>query len=82
MNGPTMPLFRWRKRELRDRFYPPEFRGMYDRFSDVIHHYVRLGDLMLVVEVAASSSTTLTRRRARGSSSASTLRTSPAATET
>jgi SAM-dependent methyltransferase len=47
MNGPTMPLFRWRKRELRDRFYPPEFRGMYDRFSEVIHHHVRRGDLML-----------------------------------
>jgi len=42
-----MPLFRWRKRELRERFYPSEFRGMYDRFSDVIHRYVRRGDLML-----------------------------------
>ncbi|TAK68336.1 MAG: class I SAM-dependent methyltransferase [Dehalococcoidia bacterium] len=42
-----MPLFRWRKQELRERFYPPEFRGMYDRFSDVIHRYVRRGDTML-----------------------------------
>jgi len=42
-----MPLIRWRKQQLRDRFYPPEFRGMYDRFSDVIHEYVRQGDLML-----------------------------------
>ncbi len=42
-----MPLFRWRKQELRERFYPPEFRGMYDRFSDVIHRYARRGDSML-----------------------------------
>ncbi|MHB8515231.1 MAG: class I SAM-dependent methyltransferase [Dehalococcoidia bacterium] len=38
---------RWRKQELRERFYPPHFRGMYDRFSDVIHGYVRRGDVML-----------------------------------
>ena len=42
-----MPLIRWRKAELRQRFYPPGFRGMYDRFSDVIHDYVRTGDTML-----------------------------------
>jgi len=42
-----MPLIRWRKEELRERFYPPHFRGMYDRFSDVIHEHVRRGDLML-----------------------------------
>ena len=42
-----MPLIRWRKQELRERFYPPEFRGMYDRFSDVIHEHVRAGDVML-----------------------------------
>jgi len=41
------PRIVWRKRELRDRFYPPSFRGMYDRFSDVIHEYVCAGDLML-----------------------------------
>ena len=37
----------WRKHELRERFYRPEFRGMYDRFSDVIHQYVERGDVML-----------------------------------
>lgn len=37
----------WRKHELRERFYPPQFRGMYDRFSDVIHQYVQKGDVML-----------------------------------
>jgi SAM-dependent methyltransferase len=42
-----MPILRWRKEELRERFYPPHFRGMYDRFSDVIHEYVRKGDVML-----------------------------------
>jgi SAM-dependent methyltransferase len=38
---------RFRKHELRERFYPPHFRGMYDRFSDVIHEHVRAGDVML-----------------------------------
>ena len=38
---------RWHKTEFRERFYPPQFRGMYDRFSDVIHDYVRQGDVML-----------------------------------
>ena len=42
-----MPLLRFRKTELRERFYAPQFRGMYDRFSDVIHEYVRAGDVML-----------------------------------
>jgi ubiquinone/menaquinone biosynthesis C-methylase UbiE len=42
-----MPLLRFRKHELRERFYPSHFRGMYDRFSDVIHEYVRAGDIML-----------------------------------
>ena len=42
-----MPFLRFRKQELRERFYPPGFRGMYDRFSDVIHEYVRAGDVML-----------------------------------
>jgi SAM-dependent methyltransferase len=42
-----MPLFRWRKQELRDRFYPSDFRGMYDRFADAIHDRVRPGDVML-----------------------------------
>ena len=38
---------RWHKTEFRERFYQPQFRGMYDRFSDVIHEYVRRGDVML-----------------------------------
>ncbi len=42
-----MALLKFRKRELRERFYPPQFRGMYDRFSDVIHDHVRRGDVML-----------------------------------
>jgi SAM-dependent methyltransferase len=42
-----VPPTRFRKNELRERFYAPEFRGMYDRFSDVIHGYVRAGDVML-----------------------------------
>ena len=42
-----MALLDFRKQELRERFYPPQFRGMYDRFSDVIHDYVRAGDVML-----------------------------------
>jgi SAM-dependent methyltransferase len=33
--------FRWRTRELRDRFYSPAFRGMYDRFLDTIVAHVR-----------------------------------------
>jgi len=40
-------MIHWRKTELRDRFYAPAFRGMYDRFSDVIHDYVRAGDSLL-----------------------------------
>ena len=40
-------MIKWRKTELRNHFYPPQFRGMYDRFSDVIHEYVRGGDTML-----------------------------------
>lgn len=42
-----MPLIRWRKQQLRERFYAPSFRGMYDSFSDVIHEYVRAGDVLL-----------------------------------
>jgi SAM-dependent methyltransferase len=42
-----MPQLRFRKHALRERFYPPQFRGMYDRFSDVIHEYVRASDVML-----------------------------------
>lgn len=42
-----MALLRWRKDELRERFYPPQFRGMYDRFSDAVHAYANAGDTML-----------------------------------
>ena len=38
---------RFKKEQYRERFYPDSFRGMYDRFSDVIHEYVRAGDVML-----------------------------------
>jgi len=33
--------FGWRKEALRRRFYPPDFRGMYDRLQDVIEQYVQ-----------------------------------------
>jgi SAM-dependent methyltransferase len=42
-----MPLLRWRKQELRERFYPPGFLGMYDRFAAVIREHVRAGAVML-----------------------------------
>ncbi|MEX2226044.1 MAG: class I SAM-dependent methyltransferase [Dehalococcoidia bacterium] len=42
-----MSRLRWQKQALRERFYPADFRGMYDRFSDVVHDHVRKGDVML-----------------------------------
>lgn len=33
--------FGWRKEALRQRFYPPGFRGMYDRLQDAIEQYVQ-----------------------------------------
>jgi SAM-dependent methyltransferase len=39
--------FGWRKEALRRRFYPPAFRGMYDRLQDAIEQYVRPGDVVL-----------------------------------
>jgi SAM-dependent methyltransferase len=33
--------FGWRTQELRERYYAPEFRGMYDRLLDAILEYVR-----------------------------------------
>ncbi len=39
--------FGWRTQEFRGRFYPPEFRGMYDRFLDTIREYVRPADIVL-----------------------------------
>src|SRR4029079_11256191 len=42
-----MGLLRFRKQELRERFYPPAFRGISDRFSAGIHEHARQGDVML-----------------------------------
>ena len=39
--------FGWQKQALRERFYPPEFRGMYDRLQDTIDAYVRDSDVVL-----------------------------------
>ncbi len=39
--------FGWRKEALRRRFYPPAFRGMYDRLQDAIEQYVRPSDIVL-----------------------------------
>jgi SAM-dependent methyltransferase len=43
----SMLGFGWRKESLRRRFYPPAFRGMYDRLQDAIEQYVRPGDVVL-----------------------------------
>jgi SAM-dependent methyltransferase len=39
--------FGWRKQALRRRFYPPAFRGMYDRLQDAIDQYVTANDVVL-----------------------------------
>ena len=39
--------FGWRKEALRQRFYPPAFRGMYDRLQDVIEQYVQPDHVVL-----------------------------------
>src|SRR3990172_1927034 len=39
--------FGWRKEALRQRFYPPGFRGMYDRLKEVIEEYIRPTDVVL-----------------------------------
>jgi SAM-dependent methyltransferase len=39
--------FGWRKEALRSRFYPPSFRGMYNRFQDVIDELARPEDAVL-----------------------------------
>ena len=41
------PGFGWRKEELRRRFYPPSFRGMYDRLQDTIDEFARPQDVVL-----------------------------------
>ena len=39
--------FGWQKQALRERFYPPDFRGMYDRLQDAIDEVVRPTDVVL-----------------------------------
>src|SRR3990172_8064076 len=39
--------FGWRKEALRQRFYPPDFRGMYDRLQDVIEQYAQPDHIVL-----------------------------------
>ncbi len=39
--------FGWRTQQLRQRFYPPRFRGMYDRFLDTIREYAQATDVVL-----------------------------------
>ena len=39
--------FGWRKEALRRRFYPDDFRGMYDRLQDAIERHVRPEHLVL-----------------------------------
>ena len=39
--------FGWRKEALRQRFYPPAFRGMYDRLQDAIDQYAQPSDVVL-----------------------------------
>jgi SAM-dependent methyltransferase len=39
--------FGWRKEELRRRWYPPEFRGMYQRFEDALRERVPAGATVL-----------------------------------
>ena len=42
-----MLRFGWQKQALRERFYPPDFRGMYDRLQDAIDQYVQPTDVVL-----------------------------------
>ncbi|HUS82885.1 MAG TPA: class I SAM-dependent methyltransferase, partial [Dehalococcoidia bacterium] len=39
--------FRWRKEELRKRWYPPQFRGMYRRFEDTLRDCIPAGATVL-----------------------------------
>jgi len=39
--------FGWRKEALRERFYPPDFRGLYDRLQDAIDGYVEPGHAVI-----------------------------------
>ena len=42
-----MLKFQWRKDDLRRRFYPPDFPGMYQRFQEVIREHVVAGARVL-----------------------------------
>ena len=42
-----MFAFGWRKEELLERFYPPEFRGMYQRFEDALRRRIPAGAVVL-----------------------------------
>lgn len=39
--------FGWQRQALRERFYPPAFRGMYDRLLDTIQEFARPEDIVL-----------------------------------
>jgi SAM-dependent methyltransferase len=39
--------FGWRKEELRSRWYPPQFRGMYQRFEDALRDCIPAGATIL-----------------------------------
>ena len=39
--------FGWRKEELRKRWYPPQFRGMYQRFADTLRECIPPGAVVL-----------------------------------
>jgi len=39
--------FGWRKEELRKRFYPPEFRGIFQRFEDTLRERIPTDSLVL-----------------------------------
>jgi SAM-dependent methyltransferase len=39
--------FGWRKEDLRKRFYPPEFRGMYQRFEDTLRECIPANAVVL-----------------------------------
>ncbi len=43
----TLLGFGWRKEALRRRFYPNDFRGMYDRLQDAIDEHVQPTDVVL-----------------------------------
>jgi SAM-dependent methyltransferase len=42
-----VPRLRWRPEDLRRRYYPPEFLGMYDRLRSLVNEHVAAGALVL-----------------------------------